>query len=499
MTTKSKFEFGRPTFRNCVAFTVDGKSTFEQIYHHLSRAKTSICIANYDLDPSLRFVRRYPIDEDDDTVKSKCEKELIYTCSSENVKKYSLENLLISKAKQGLDIKIIVWQPNRLFRSLPGADDRGIDGRAEEIEILDKMEDKLHLNGELTVRVDDTSPTFTSAHHEKIIIIDNEIGFCGGLDLSRGKWDTSNHSYDSRLRDSGSEPWHDVSVVVKGPVVSDLRYHFFQRWHYSKSKDIKKIRSMEFPVVLKRIGEGQVPVTALRTWKEFERTGGIRAWYANGFKKAESSIYIENQFPFQDDFMTRILLRRLGDNKKLKVVILGPLEPNLPGLVGKILSGVSINDVNRNLARLRKAGGDRVRTYCLISETKTTPVRRRQIYIHSKLMIVDDKWITVGSANLDKNGMSDSSEVNLGVTSSHLAKALRIRLWKEHTAGIVNVTNLHDFDDGFDALDRVASANGKRVCHNKPICGHLYYYDFKERDIPVPYSKARSLKQLVLP
>lgn len=197
--------------------------------------------------------------------------------------------------------------------------------------------------------------------------------------------------------------------------------------------------------------------------------------------------------------MTRILLKQLRDNKKLRVVILGPLEPNLPGFIGKILSGVSINDVNRNLARLRKVGGDRVRTYSLISETKTIAPKRRQIYIHSKLMIVDDKWITVCSANLDKNGMSDSSEVNLGMTSVHLAEALRIRLWKEHIGGIVKDESLNDFDDGFDALDRVASENGKRIYDNKPIRGHLYYYDFIERGIPAPYSKAKSLKQLVLP
>ena len=52
--------------------------------------------------------------------------------------------------------------------------------------------------------------------------------------------------------------------------------------------------------------------------------------------------------------------------------------------------------------------------------------------MHSKLLIVDDKWITVGSANTDKNGFKDSTEVNIGITSSSLAKELRISLWCEH-------------------------------------------------------------------
>ena len=68
--------------------------------------------------------------------------------------------------------------------------------------------------------------------------------------------------------------------------------------------------------------------------------------------------------------------------------------------------------------------GRRVGTYSLVCQDKKTK-KLRQIYVHSKLLIVDDKWITVGSANTDKNGFKDSTEVNIGITSSSLAKELR--------------------------------------------------------------------------
>jgi phosphatidylserine/phosphatidylglycerophosphate/cardiolipin synthase-like enzyme len=491
-----RFRFGAPTFRNCVAFTIDGKSTFEQIYHHISRAKSSVHIANYDLDPALRFVRGYPLDEKDAIVKSRCAADLVET-DLPSGKKRSLEALLLGKVVQGVDVKIIVWQPRLLLRSLPGADERGIDGRAEEVESIATQADRLRMGDRLEVRVDSTAPSFTSAHHEKIIIIDGEVGFCGGLDLSHGKWDTPNHDYDSSLRDRGSEPWHDVHAMVRGPVVADLEYHFLQRWHYAELKDAGRVRAIEFSAPRHK-PTGSVPVTALRTWREFDRTGGIRAWYAGMFKDAQASIYIENQFPFQDAGITKLLEKRLQASSRLKVIIVGPLEPNLPGLVGKILSGVSVHDVRRNLARLEKAGGGRVRVYCLVSQSKAMPIRRRQIYVHSKLMIVDDRWITIGSANLDKNGIRDSSEVNLGITSAALARDLRASLWAEHASGHVRVSDLRNFDAGFDALDRLAAANGERVAKGEPMLGHVYYYDFEGRGVPPPYPGAQSAKGLAI-
>jgi phosphatidylserine/phosphatidylglycerophosphate/cardiolipin synthase-like enzyme len=126
------------------------------------------------------------------------------------------------------------------------------------------------------------------------------------------------------------------------------------------------------------------------------------------------------------------------------------------------------------------------------------PVRRRQIYVHSKLMIVDDRWITVGSANLDKNGLRDSSELNLGITSTRLARDLRTSLWKEHTSGHVKASDLYSFDAGFYALDRLAYANGRRVANNKPIAGRIYYYDFEGHGAPPPYPEAKGAKELAV-
>jgi phosphatidylserine/phosphatidylglycerophosphate/cardiolipin synthase-like enzyme len=348
---------------------------------------------------------------------------------------YTLQNLLIKKAKQKVDIKIIVWEPRPIVRKLPNSRKRGLEERRKKLEVIREVVMRLAVEDYITIRLDNKAPTLTSGFHEKIMIIDNQIAFCGGQDLSLGKWDTSAHDFGNPLRDPSGEPWHDIHAMVKGPIVWDLIYHFNQRWVYSIWEDIKQMKkivkpssigsylmSTSPPAVLSFTGDGDTEITALRTWKQLSETkndtneyldydnniqssDSVCAWYDTMFSKAKDSIYIEDQFLFQDKAITKILVNRLKNESNLKIITVGPMEPNLPGFVFGTISKESINHINRNLAALRKAGENRVRTYSLISQHNMFKDRRKQIYIHSKLMIVDDKWITIGSANTDRDGL----------------------------------------------------------------------------------------------
>jgi len=560
-TSVERKHFGEITYGNNIFFSMDGEETFELIYDAISQAENSIHIAGYDLDPSLNFVRKGGINTDrvgtgkfgtsiidrnsllsnskssrlikrEDVVDSKIPQQdaLFAISDSSRVWQHPIhrnsykrfQELIIEKARGGAVVKIIVWQPRLPLRILPGADERGLDGRAEEVEVLNKLAKKYGIDQNLVVKIDNTSPTLSSAHHEKIIVIDNKIGFCGGFDLSRGKWDTSKHDYNDPRRDQYSEPWHDLHAKVQGPIVWDLAYHFNQRWAYHEVKDEKKIRAMNLKPAKFMSEKGDTKIVALRTWEGNDKDGGILAWYANTIRKAKAIIYIENQFPFQNEFITRILCKRLKEQKGLRVIIVGPMEPNLPGLIGSILSKTSVNDVNKHLKRIRDAGdsGKRVGTYSLLSQDKKTK-KLRQIYVHSKLLIVDDKWITIGSANTDKNGFKDSTEVNIGITSGQLSKELRTRLWYEHlglvektedstnkhqanplpkvwperrkleSSSYANYANIEDFDSGFNIWKKIADHNGSSVSNKGNIIGHIYYYNFEEMNLPPPYPGAK--------
>jgi phosphatidylserine/phosphatidylglycerophosphate/cardiolipin synthase-like enzyme len=578
--------FGEITQGNQIRFIVDGEETFKLIYEAINQAKSSIFVAGYDLDPYLNFVR----ESGDDTtnthninataaankpsnrsgskssryVKANVLKDTEYlgklhdspsaspgsaragqnflsdvpyiiTSRSRVRRRHSykqFQDLIIDKAKNGTMVRIIVWQPRLPLHILPGADERGLDGRAEEVEILNKLAIKYGIEQNLIVKIDSTSPTLSSAHHEKIIVIDNSIGFCGGFDLSRGKWDRSKHAFYDPLRDPDSEPWHDVHAMMKGPIVWDLACHFNQRWAYYDVKDEERVRAMDLKPAEARLESVRrgAKIVALRTWEGMEKDGGILAWYANTIRKAKNSIYVENQFPFQNEFITRILCKRLQEQKSLKVIIVGPMEPNLPGLIGSILSETSVNDVNKHLKLIRDAGdlGKRVGTYSLICQDKKTK-KLRQIYVHSKLLIVDDKWVIIGSANTDKNGFKDSTEVNVGITSRSLARELRIRLWSEHigllektggltekesansfeidrklpppkleTSSYVSCSNIQDFEKGFEIWKKISEYNGASVSKGSNIIGHVYYYNFEERNFPRPYPEAKGASKFSL-
>ena len=54
------------------------------------------------------------------------------------------------------------------------------------------------------------------------------------------------------------------------------------------------------------------------------------------------------------------------------------------------------------------------------------------VYVHAKIGIVDDRWLTIGSANLNEHSLFNDSEVNLVTCDGDLARAARLRLWSEH-------------------------------------------------------------------
>jgi phosphatidylserine/phosphatidylglycerophosphate/cardiolipin synthase-like enzyme len=256
--------FDQKTTGTCVKFAVDGQQIMGLIHQKIREAKFSIWIANYDLDPDLYLIRESDLKkkhfqqsfDESDLVSSSCQnkinQELDSSISNSLIANYTdhfvLQNLLIQKAKERVDIKIILWEPRLIIRKLPiSKQRRGIEGREKKAEIINLLAKNHGVENYIEVRVDSKAPTFTSGYHEKIIIIDNKIGFCGGQDLSKGKWDTSCHSYDNQLRDGGSEPWHDVNVMVQGPVVRYFIFHFNQRWIHSIFKSDKWVKEIVRP------------------------------------------------------------------------------------------------------------------------------------------------------------------------------------------------------------------------------------------------------------
>ena len=235
-------------YNECKWF-VDGKSYFEDLFDKLMEANNSIYISDWWLSPEV-FLRR-PVN-----VKPYLEmvnNKIITYDRVENMTR--LMDVLNYKAKQGVKIYILIYKEFSVALSINSAH-------------TEKLFTKLNENIKVT-----RYPPFTQAllwsDHEKLVIIDNVIGYVGGLDLCWGRYDNNQHPIyeapnpqniyefplidysNSRIKDfsevekyyiesipreqSTRMPWHDIHSRIIGAAVEDISKHFIQRWNYANS------------------------------------------------------------------------------------------------------------------------------------------------------------------------------------------------------------------------------------------------------------------------
>lgn len=253
-------------------------------------------------------------------------------------------------------------------------------------------------------------------HHEKTIVIDGRVAFVGGIDLTNDggdRFDSSAHVARRRLG------WHDVGTRLEGPVVADVDRHFALRWYELTNEKI------ELAPVPEPAGEHTVQV--IRTVAEDMYKAlphgdfSILESYTRAFRSAQRLIYIENQFLWAPE-LVEILAQKLRDPPRpdFRLVLVLPARPNN----GK-------DSTNGQLGVLAAAddGGQRLLAATLrsLSEGRADP-----LYVHAKVAIVDDRWLTVGSANLNAHSLMNDTEMNVATNDPGLARDTRVRLWAEH-------------------------------------------------------------------
>jgi phosphatidylserine/phosphatidylglycerophosphate/cardiolipin synthase-like enzyme len=287
-------------------------------------------------------------------------------------------------------------------------------------------------------------------HHEKIVIVDGEIAFVGGIDmtsLAGDRFDSAPH----RIR--GGIGWHDVSTCVRGPVVADVDGHFCARWSFVTGERIEGCAAPE--------AAGSATLQIVRTVPEkvydFLPRGDFRILesYVRALRSAQSFIYLENQFLWSPEIV-RVLAAKLREppSDDFRVVVLLPSHPN-----------DGAEDTRGQLGVLVEAddGDDRLLAATLFARTGdvTGP-----LYVHAKVGIVDDAWMTIGSANLNEHSLFNDSEMNVVCCDPQLARETRLRLWAEHLAGqAVDGPVAHVVDElwrpnAFDQTGRLRALEG---------------------------------------
>jgi phosphatidylserine/phosphatidylglycerophosphate/cardiolipin synthase-like enzyme len=362
-----------PRDGNALEALVDGHEALPRLEAELANAQESIFIAGWTFTPSFRLSRGGP----------------------------TLRELLAAAAER-VDVRVLAWAgaPLPLFtpsrKQVAASREQLVKGTRIRME-LDAKERPFH------------------CHHEKIAVIDGRVAYVGGIDLTLlggDRLDSSAHSA------RGALGWHDVAMRIEGPLVGDVAAHLALRWHEVTGERV----------------ETTVPGPAGNVTAQFVRTvpnnvydalprGDFRILeaYVRALRSAERLIYLESQFLWSPEVVA-VLRDKLRNppSDEFRMVLLLPAHPN---------NGE--DDTRGQLGVL--IGDDRDKR--LLACSLFQPGRIEQVYVHAKVGIVDDRWLCIGSANLNEHSLFNDTEACVITCDEQLARATRLRLWSEHLDG----------------------------------------------------------------
>jgi phosphatidylserine/phosphatidylglycerophosphate/cardiolipin synthase-like enzyme len=365
-----------PRAGNALEVLVDGASALPLIAHALAGARSHVHIAGWHITPDFGLTR------DDHAPR--------------------LRDLLAELAER-VDVRVLLWagSPLRLFSPDRAAVRRVSDQLTRGSRVrcaLDAHERPMH------------------CHHEKLVIVDGEVAFVGGIDLTSlggDRFDSSDHPM------RGCLGWHDATARLRGPAVADVSAHFAERWRESTGEHL--------PPAPAPSAAGEADVQVVRTVPENIYSsiprGDFRILesYTRALRAASEFVYLESQFLWSPQ-VVEILAAKLREppSERFRVVVLLPAKPK---------NGA--DDTRGQLAMLVRAD-DGAQRFLAATVAARTGALSGPLYVHSKIGIVDDAWLTLGSANLNEHSLFNDTELNIVSCDSTLARETRLRLWSEH-------------------------------------------------------------------
>jgi phosphatidylserine/phosphatidylglycerophosphate/cardiolipin synthase-like enzyme/uncharacterized membrane protein YdjX (TVP38/TMEM64 family) len=402
---------GRNCWRICrakqVAFLVDGSTYFPALQKSLQQAKHQVLILAWDIHSRLKLVP----DDGDENGNALPLAELIEKLVTDN---------------PDLHINILSWDFSLLF------------SMSREWLPIYRLDWSTH--DRIKFCLDDQYPLGAS-HHQKVVVIDDALAFAGGLDITRGRWDSPAHDANDKRRGQADgsalpiRPYHDVQMAVSGPAAAALGTLARERWRRGTGKSLPSPAAngnMPLPGSLEADLEN-VDIAIVRTCPAFEDYTEIREveqLYLDSIAAAQDYIYIENQY-FTAPVVADALAKRLAEENGPEIVL------NLPRNVQGWLSRQSM-DMMR-IAMIRKLrGADRNNRFAVYYPDKPD-LGDESINLHAKIMVIDDRFARVGSSNMNNRSMGLDTECDLAIEAMpdeeqtcDGIRAFRNRLLGEH-------------------------------------------------------------------
>ena len=270
-------------------------------------------------------------------------------------------------------------------------------------------------------------------------MLDERLAFSGGLDITRGRWDThAHHPHDPRRRQvdgSLGRPYHDVQIALEGEVASAMADLFRERWRRATDQEFKSLvepATSLWPPDLNPDMQ-QVDVAISRTepaYDDYQEVREVEQLYLDAIASARDFIYIENQF-YTCPQINQALIQRLLEEDGPQIILNLPLETE------GWLSQNSLDIIRvRLLQDLRQADrhGRLAVYYPWKKDLETIPIN-----LHAKVMVIDDRFVRIGSSNLNNRSMGLDTECDIAIEVNHdnaksgqAIRHFRQRLLSEH-------------------------------------------------------------------
>lgn len=400
--------------RNCwriekaerVAFLIDGEAYFAALRRALLDARQAVYIMAWDIYSELALVRGE---------------------AAEDGKPVTLKALLntIAAERPALRVYILNWDFVMLY---------SMDREWLPVYKLD-WDTHRHIHFHL----DDQHPLGAS-RHQKVVVVDDTLAFVGGLDPTRGRWDTPEHAPGDARRGEPHvrpTPHHDVQMLVAGDAARALGELARARWAATAHKQLEPCRpdaaTARWPQGVDADLEN-VRVAIARTEPSYAGSAEVREvqqLYLDAVQAARRFVYIENQY-FTAPRVVSALAARLAEPEGPEVVIVTPKHTT--GWLSQVTMDMLRSRAVRDMQAADAHG--RLRVY----HPEVPGLGADCVNVHSKVMVVDDRFARIGSSNLNNRSMGLDAECDLalearGDDDEHALTAIagfRRRLLAEH-------------------------------------------------------------------
>ncbi|MFN3513699.1 MAG: phospholipase D-like domain-containing protein [Phenylobacterium sp.] len=422
------------------AFLIDTEAYFTAVYEALHRARKSIILLGWGFDPRARL---FPDGHDGPNDPDEVGRILVQ----------------IAQARPEIDIRLLIWKS-----ALPVAAVQ---------EFFPHRARRWFRGTGVRFRLDDSVP-FGACHHQKVLVIDDELAFCGGGDIGVDRWDTAAH-LDEDLRrimprQSCHDPRHEVMIMVDGEAARSLGEMARERWRHATGETIAPPAhdgglDDPWPPHIPAHLTGP-PVSIQRTapaWKGARPVSEIRRLDLASIAAAKTAIYLENQY-FTSPAVAEALARRLAEPEGPEVVLIST------GRSPSWFDQATMDRARANMLWRLKAADvfGRFRAWHPVTPGGKT------IIVHSKVTVIDDALARVGSSNLNNRSGGFDTEAEVAVEAQSDDHRLAIAAFRNrligHFVGATGETVAKAWAERGSLIDAIESLNADgRLVEIRPM------------------------------